>query len=70
MKTVRLKRTRSAESQKIDLAEKYRRQGKATGGGRIGVKKARRSLEARNLPLQRKPAKTSAKQRTGRRRST
>ena len=70
MKTPRLKRTRSAESQKVDLAEKYRRQGKATGGGLIGIKKARRALEARNLPLQRKPAKKTTKQRTGRRRST
>jgi hypothetical protein len=70
MKTPRLKRTRSAEAQKLDLADKYRRDGKATGGGRIGVKKARRALEARNMPVQRKPAKKTVKQRAGRRRST
>jgi hypothetical protein len=53
MKTQRLKRTRSAEAKKLDLAIKYREQGEASGGGRGGVKKGRRALEARNLPLQR-----------------
>jgi hypothetical protein len=70
MKSTRLKKTRGAETKKIDLAIKYRDEGKATGGGRVGVKKARRALEARDLPVQRKPAKPSNKQRPGRRRST
>jgi hypothetical protein len=70
MKIAKLKKTRSAEKKKIDLAVKFQKEGKATGGGRIGPKKVRRSLEARNLPLQRKPAKPSNKQRAGRRRST
>jgi hypothetical protein len=70
MKTAKLKNTRGAESRKIDLAVKYRDEGKATGGGMISPKKARRRIEARNLPVQPKPANPSTKQRAGRRRST
>jgi hypothetical protein len=72
MKTPRLKRTRSAEHRKLDLAIKYREQGKASGGGYSGVKKGRRALEARNLPLQRAPRHPAAgkKQRPGRHRAT
>jgi hypothetical protein len=65
-----LKSTRSAEKRKIDLAVKYQAQGKATGGGRTRIKKIRRKLEARNLPLTHPVAKPSGKQRKGRRRST
>jgi hypothetical protein len=72
MKTPRLKRIRDREQRKIDLAIKYREHGKASGGGRIGVKKGRHALEARNLPLQRKPANPAAgrKERRGRHRAT
>jgi hypothetical protein len=72
MKTPRLKRTRSAEAKKLEPAVKYREQGKASGGGRVGVKKGRRALEARNLPLQRAPRNPAAgkKQRAGRHRAT
>jgi hypothetical protein len=64
----RLKRTRSGERRKVDLAVKYREQGKATGGGRITAKKVAGRLEARNLPLQRAPKRPQAghKQRRGR----
>jgi hypothetical protein len=70
MKTAKLKTTRTAERRKVDLAIKYRDEGKATGGGRTGVKKIRRGMEARNLPLQKHTPKPSGKQKTGRRRST
>jgi hypothetical protein len=68
MATQRLKSTRSAERRKVDLAVKYREQGKASGGGRITAKKAAGGLEARNLPLQRAPKHPQAghKQRRGR----
>jgi hypothetical protein len=72
MKTPRLKRTRSAERRKVDLAIKYREQGKASGGGYSNLKKGRHALEARNLPVQRKPRNPGAgkKQRAGRHRAT
>jgi hypothetical protein len=68
MATQRLKSTRSAERRKVELAVKYREQGKASGGGRITAKKAAGRLEARNLPLQRAPKHPQAghKQRHGR----
>jgi hypothetical protein len=68
----RIKHNRSTERRKIELAVKYREQGKATGGGRITAKKVAGRLEARNLPLQRAPKHPQAghKQRRGRRRST
>jgi hypothetical protein len=68
MATQRLKSTRSAERRKVDLAVKYREQGKASGGGRITAKKAAGRMEARNLPLQRAPKHPQAghKQRRGR----
>ena len=72
IKTPRLKRTRRAKAKKLDLAVKYREQGKASGGGRGGVKKGRHALEARNLPVQRAPRNPAAgkKQRPGRHRAT
>jgi hypothetical protein len=72
MKTPRLKHTRNAERRKVDLAIKYREQGKASGGGYISTKKARHALEARNLPLQQAPRSPDAgkKQRRGRHRAT
>jgi hypothetical protein len=70
MKTQKLKRTRSAENKKIDLAIKYQDQGKATGGGTVNLKRIRRKLEARNLPLAHATPKPSGKMRRGRHRST
>jgi hypothetical protein len=70
MKIPKLKRSRAAEAKKIDLAEKYREQGKETGGGRMSIKKVRKTLEARNLPLTHRTPRPSGKQRSGRRRST
>jgi hypothetical protein len=51
MKHPRLKASRQSEKKKIDLAIKYADQGKATGGGHINPKRARRKLEARNVPM-------------------
>jgi hypothetical protein len=65
----RLKLTRLAEARKIDLAEKYSARGVATGGGRTGTKKIRRTLEARFVPIAERPAKRSKKAKKGRRRS-
>jgi hypothetical protein len=70
MKTPKLKRTRTAETKKIDLAIKYRDQGKASGGGTVNPKRVRKGLEARNLPLTQAKPKPSGKSRSGRRRST
>jgi hypothetical protein len=68
----RLKSNRNTERRKVELAVKYRDQGKATGGGRITAKKVAGRLEARNLPTQRAPKHPQAghKQRRGRHRST
>lgn len=71
MATPRLKRSKSSEQRKVTLAIKYREQGSATGGGRTKQpKKARRALEARNIPLAKPRSKAGVKQRAGRRRAT
>jgi hypothetical protein len=46
-----LKSRRTAEVKKLSLAEKYAQRGIATGGGRIVLKKVRRSMESREVPL-------------------
>jgi hypothetical protein len=53
MKTPKLKNTRAAENRKIDLAVKYDRKGKATGGGALHPRKVRKTMEARNIPVKR-----------------
>jgi hypothetical protein len=66
-KKTRIKTRRKAERSKLEAAARFIERGGATGGGRIGTKKLRRSLEAHNIPMVqslRKPAKS----RKGRRR--
>lgn len=70
MKTPKLKRTRTAENKKIDLAIKYRDEGKASGGGMVNPKRVRKTLEARNIPVTQAKPNPSGKARAGRRRST
>jgi hypothetical protein len=66
VKKTRLKSRRKTEARKIDLAVNYEERGVATGGGRIGIKKVRRTLEARYIPTVQRVPTPSKKKKQGR----